>query len=41
MYQYQVIRECLQSSENPSDVVFAYDDLYDSGGEGIVDKQWS
>ena len=37
----QVMRECLQSNDNPSEIIFAHDDLYDSGSEGIVDKQWS
>jgi len=37
----QVIRECLNASENHADVIFSHDDLYDSGVEGIVDKNWS
>ena len=37
----QVMRECLQSNDNPSEIIYAHDDLYDSGSEGIVDKQWS
>jgi len=37
----QVIRECLNSSSNPADVIFSHDDLYDSGIEAVVDKAWS
>jgi len=37
----QVIRECLTSSENHADVIFTHDSLYDSGMQGIVDKNWS
>lgn len=37
----KVIRDCLTSADSHSDVIFLHDDLYDSGKEGILDKDLS
>lgn len=30
-----VIRQCLETSQNPSEVIFSHDDLYDSGTDAV------
>lgn len=31
----RIMRECLLEAENPSDVIFSHDDLYDSGTDAV------
>ncbi len=42
MHSIQIMRECLHKNlHSLSEVIFTHDDLYNTGEEGVDDKNWN